>query len=694
MEGGWLIIKDFFEDAFSEDVSAISSNDTTYPFIDQTNEKECLEWLNKDIRDKVDRSKTRLERIRQLRSLFKGINYRSSAEATSRNALLSSAGVKPKDAKIFVNFVNEMVEAKVSQRARFKPAIAILPNNDEIKDMNNAQSTKQVLDCKSQEKDFEKVFSDGDKIQFIGGESYTFVLWDKTLGGPMPVDPGLKVKGKTDPMKGDFKVFPVGPSRAFPQIDKNEWDNVNDISYIEWVHIDELKSLYPDKAGQIKASDDSWYYNGEKNLKNHAMVVNYFHKVTRFLPEGAYVRHINSCILEKETLVKNYKHGRLPVVFDTDIDLDEELHGRPFTDNITRLQALHNMVMASVAKGFALSSNPKWVAPKGSVAINKLTNEYGLMEFQGAVPPQLVTYNGVNAASIPVMEKTERFIEKQSSVYGISRGEPPPGVKAAIALQFLDEQELQRESRGMAKRQRRILDVYRLCLFTMAQHYTPEDGRIYRMLGQDNSYLVKTFNLEGVENYEIRMQNSSALPDSEAGKIAAIVDLNQATPEDPFFGREEIAAMIEMGNDTRFRDKIVVSVRAADTTVQRILDGEIGLEPNDWDDFVVQYPIFLRALQERQFKDSEQSISDEFVSYITSMEYLMQNKMVSSPGFAARMQAFYMFPVFMQKPAELPPPAGINPAPVINQPNEKQDLSQIAKTNNELLDAQKKGEMA
>lgn len=692
------MIKDFFEDAFSEDVSAVSSNDTTYPFVDQTSDKDCLEWLNKDIHDKVDRAKGRLERIRQLRSLFKGINYRSSSDMSVRNSLLNSAGVKPKDAKIFVNFVNEMVEAKVSQRARFKPAIAILPNNDEIKDMNNAQSTKQALDCKSQEMDFEKIFSDGDKIQFIAGESYTFVLWDKALGGPMPVDPNLKIPGKTDPMRGDFKVFPVGPSRAFPQIDKNSWENVNDVSYIEWIHIDELKSLYPDKAGQIKATDDSWYYNGERqNLKNHAMVVNYFHKVTRFLPKGAYVRYINSCILEKEDLLKNYSHGKLPVIFDTDIDLDEELHGRPFVDNLTRLQALHNMVMASTAKGFAISSNPKWVAPKGSVAINKLTNEYGLMEFQGATAPQLVTFNGVNPASWDLMDKTERFIEKQSSVYGISRGEPPKGIKAAVALQFLDEQELQRESRGMAKRQRRILDVYRLCLFTMAQHYTAEDGRIFRMLGQDNSYLIKTFNLEGVENYEIRMQNSSALPDSKAGKIAAIVDINQATPDDPFFGREEIASMIEMGNDNRFRDKIVVSVRAADTVVQRILNGEEGLEPNEWDDFIVQYPILLRALQERQFKDTEQSVSNEFIGYITSMEYLMQNKMASSPGFAARMQTFYMFPVFMQKPAPIPAPAGINPAPASvpgEKINEKQDLSQVAKTNNELLDAQKKGEMA
>ena len=36
--------KDFFEDNYS-DVDSISSNDTPWPFIDQKNDKEKLEWL-------------------------------------------------------------------------------------------------------------------------------------------------------------------------------------------------------------------------------------------------------------------------------------------------------------------------------------------------------------------------------------------------------------------------------------------------------------------------------------------------------------------------------------------------------------------------------------------------------------------------------------------------------------------------
>ena len=649
-----MATRDFFSDEFT-DIQSIASNDNLFPFIDLKNDKETLDWLNRDIGDKMQRAEPRLERIRQLRSLFKGINYTSNDERTSRDTL-GLGSTKPRNAKMFVNFINEMVEAKVAQRSRFKPSIVVLPNNDDVKDKNNAQTCKQLLDCKSQELDFEGIFSNADKILFLSGESYSFVLWDKQAGG---FNKKAEVFNKKI-MNGDVKILLLGPERAFLQLDKNDFSECDDISYIEYVHIDELKALYPKKEKDIKVNSEEVCFDSsdmtKRNLKNHCMVVNYFHKVTRFLPEGIRIRYIKSCILENEPLTVLYGHGKLPVVFDTDIDLDGEIHGRPFTDNISRLQAVHNMVMASMAGGFSKACSPKWVAPEGSIAINKLSNEYSLLSYKGAVPPQLVTYSGIPKDSWEYSKVLENFVQKGASVYGISRGEPPKGIKAAVALQFLDEQELQRESRGMAKRQRRILDVYKLVLDEMSQHYTKEDGRIFKMLGSDNSYLINTFDLEGVSNFDIRLQNTSSLSDSKTGKIAAILDINTATQADPYFGKEEISSILDMGNDQRFRDKMAVSVKAADAVIQKIMNGEQGLAPRDWDDFVVQYPIFLRALQERSYKDEEQGLVVELTEYITAMEYLMYNKSMASPAFKMRIDLFYMFPVFFKIPLGIVPP--------------------------------------
>jgi hypothetical protein len=701
-----VMVRDFFEDYFS-DMESDVTNDTTFPFIDKNNDKEVLKWLNQDIQDKANRNKSRLQRIRQIEAYFKGINYRSPSDRNGKDNILGTNNNKPRDAKIFVNFVNEMVEAKVSQRSRFKPAITILPGSDEIADKNNSQTCKQILDCKAQELDFEKIFSDGDKIQFLRGESYTWVLWDKLAGGLVDevkelVDQGIKIPGKSDPMKGDVKIFTMGPDRCFPQVNKVSWDDVDDISYIEWIHQDELKALYPKMKDKIFPTDNSIYYwdatdMTRKKMKNYCMVVNYYHKGTRFLPQGRYCKYIQSVVLENKPLSECYAHLKLPVIFDTDIDLDGELHGRPFTDNITRLQALHNMVMAATAKGFAIASNPKWVAPAGSIAVNKVTNEYGLMEYKGAVPPQLVTYSGVPRDAYELSDRVEKFIQTQAAVYGISRGTPPPGIKAAVALNFLDEQEQQRESRGMAKRQRRILDTYKLVLYTISQYYTAEDNRIFQMLGTDNSYLVKSFNLKGIRSYDIRFQNSSSLPDSKTGKIAAILDINMATANDPYFGREEISTMLEMGNDQRFRDKLAVSVKSADTIIQMIMDGVKGKNPNEWDDFIVQYPIFLRAIQERDYKDTDQYIVEELKAYITTMEYMMFTKAQISPPFMMRLQSFYMFPIFFKVPVNPVVSSmggtGMAPPPIQTPTSEPpQHLGSMQKDNQQQLKLQQKEE--
>lgn len=672
-------------DLFGEnyDMYEETENKHQYFTIAQKGIEERLQWLNQDIRNKFNTSSSRIEMYRKYEALFKGIHYKSMDYRRNENDDSYSGTKQPRMA---VNFCQEMVEAKVAQRSRFKPAIAVIPNNDEINDINNAKTVKMLLDNRAQEIDLESVFADGDRMNFLRGESFTFVTWDKDAGHIHPeynkvVGMGQKVPvldKEGNPtgefhempiMVGDVKVEVLGPERVFPEQNKTKWEDVNNITVLDWVHMDDLKAEYPEHADKIKEQDDYYFYDtsdyGIKKRKHHVAVFTFYHKKTKFLPEGAQVKFIYDAILEDGPLP--YSHGKLPVVFDTDIDIPDELHGRPFLTNIAQLQNLHNLCMASIARNLAVSSMPKWVMPKGAVHRDKLNNEYGIIEYSGPIAPQMVTYSAINKDLYEMPDKIERYIEKGSSVYGISRGEPPKGIKAAVALQFLDEQELQRESRGMAKRQRRILDTYKFMISVMGDYYKPEDGRMIRILGQDNSYLLQSFSQADFNcAYDVRLLNASALPDSKAGKISAILDLNTATQADPMFGKEEITQMLDLANDDRFKDKASVAVKAAETVVWNILNRLPVQEPQEWDDFIVMYPILLKALQERVYKATEQDIVQNLKAYIMTMEALMYNKAIKSPVFAVQLQKFYMFPVLFEVPVvpTNPAPAPINTTPI------------------------------
>lgn len=649
-------MRQIIEDLFQDDLGVSNGNDKPYPFIDHSNSDECLNWLNQDINSKIRSKQTRIEVIRRLEALFKGI---STTEYKRRDQEIDNGFKVP---KVMVNFINEMVEAKVAQRSRFKPAIAVIPNSVDTKDEIRAEASKYLLTAKAQELDFETLFADGDKANFMRGESFTYIKWNKYGGQPdkAALSTGLTYEDGT-PVEvlnvGEVELKVLGPEKVFPQMGKKDWNNVDDISVIDFVHIEELKHDYPQVESKIteSGSEYSWILSEEEKqfLGQYAMVVEYYHKPTRHLPKGAYVKYVNGTILEKTEYP--YSHGKLPFIFDTDITVPGEMVGRPFIANIERLQRLHDMVTTSYARGFAISNSPKWVYPKGAVDQDKLTNSYSALEYNGPMAPQLVAFNGINPNSIQAMDWIEGAIQKGASVYGISRGEPPAGVKAAVALQFLDEQEMQRESRGMAKRQKRIIDVNKMVLSVMQQYYKPTDGRIIKMLGEDNVYMIKPFeSMEVYGEFDIRIQNSSALPDTKTAKIAAILDLNTATQADPMFKPADIADLLDLGNDKRYKTQALSGQKAAQFKLQQIIEGTAQPQPRQFDDFLAEYPIFTAALRQREYKGEDPTIMDALQQYIMGMEFLMWKKAQLNESFKMRVMMMPDFPMFYEVPLNPP----------------------------------------
>lgn len=653
-------------DAFDDNYSG-NMNENLYPFIDHKNEKECLRWLVQDIEGKFRSRQSRLEMLRRLDAMFKGASY------TGDHRKKEDDDIDFRRPSSIYNFICEMVEAKVAQRSRFKPAVTVIPSNVDLNDENRADSAKMLLMAKSQEMDFESIFANGDKINFLSGQSYTYVKWNKSIGGENKKYAEYKNMGVTleyedgevipSIMNGDIDILVLGPDRVYEQLGKKRWCDVDDVSIIEWVHVDELKAMYPEKANDIRATDSIYttFFSSEErsNWNNHCMVIEYYHKPTMFF-EGAYVKFTPSCILEKTAYP--YAHKKLPIVYDTDIDVQGEITGRPFTANIEKLQRLHDMISASTARGYAIACSPKWVYAKGSIDPNKLTNQYSSLEFKGPQAPILASFNGVPSGSLDLMQWTEKGIEKSSSVYGISRGEAPKGIKAAVALQFLDEQELQRESRGMAKRQRRIIETYTMTLSLAQQFYTPEDGRIFKYLGEDNQNAILDFkSMDITGSFDIRIENSSALPDSKTGKIAAILDINTATQADPMFDKQSIAQMLDLGNDRRFRQQNTAGLKAAQYKLSLILNKQPAPEPQDFDDFIVEYPMFIQALRQRQYKGADMEVIQALSDYIEGMEYLMWRKSQMNPMFMQRVMTFNEYPIFYKVP--IMPPMGAMGAP-------------------------------
>jgi hypothetical protein len=199
----------------------------------------------------------------------------------------------------------------------------------------------------------------------------------------------------------------------------------------------------------------------------------------------------------------------------------------------------------------------------------------------------------------------------------------------------------------------------------MGQYYKPDDGRMSRILGANNTYLMKSFQKFDFNLiYDLRVENKSALSDSPAGRMAEIVDLNAANQKDPLFGKKEMVNLLGLNLVEAFQDEVTYSVDTAKQCLDMILSGEEAPAPEATDGLLEFYGVFSRFVESPEFKfvlspETKQQVMD----YIMAIEMLCYEKSVRNPKFAMDLQTFAKFPMVFT-----PPPMAAPSNPAMSQP--------------------------
>lgn len=635
---------------------------------DNKEDREKLhKWLIDDLDVKKKHAEPRIRVYRENLALYKGIHYRSQ-ETRSQDFRRDEGERSIRNPKVVVNHVYDMIETKTARLCRFRPAIAVLPNNIEYHDKVNSRLVKILVDNRWYEVDIDQYFRDLQRAAFIYGEAFLKIYWDKAAG---PVHPRYKLakeagieipalkkgekivdeKGNQVKLKkaihvGDVNYRLVTPDRCFPQ-GKRYWADVEHVTEFEYVNIEEVKADYPDMQHEItefkgmKFDPESLQ---EKRAQNEVIVHEFWHRPTKNLPNGAKVVFTDDVVLEVEDFP--YEHRQLPHNRLTDIDIPDELPARSFITQIRTLQRHYNNLASGVARNHGLASAPKWVMPKGACAIKSLGNAATVVEYRGAVPPTLQAFNPTPGEVFGYMDRLENKIEKLSGVHGISRGAPPPGIRAGVALQFLDEQEAERETNAVAKRNESIRRAALHTIALMGQFYKDTDDRMIRILGKDNSYYFKSFKqADFTKAYDVRIQKSSSLPDSKAARIQSIIDLGQSFPG--LFTNGQIIEMLDLGTDDAFKDMASAAVRAAESENESMLSGETVIEPKPWEDLITHWRIHLTCLQERQYKEEMPTPYRLMLEeHLKVTEMLIWKRMNENAAFRQKVLMLEQFPVF------------------------------------------------
>ena len=223
--------------------------------------------------------------------------------------------------------------------------------------------------------------------------------------------------------------------------------------------------------------------------------------------------------------------------------------------------------------------------------------------------------------------------------HGISRGEVPKGITAASALQFLNELENERSSTDIAKHGDLVKNLAKMTIAVAGDYYEPDDGRMIRIVGENNKFLIRQFDTAHLhKSYDIRVDNSTGLPETKAAKTQRILDAMQRNPQ--MLSGERWEELLDLANTEKMTTLMTEAVRAADSIVEDIMAGREVAPLEEWHDFIIHWQAYAKAMQSRSFnEEADPQIRAKFKDHVYWTERAMIRKMQKNPEFEAKLAA-------------------------------------------------------
>ena len=644
---------------------------------DKKNDDEKIKWLNSELIFLRDDAQFRLRQVQKNISLYKGIQYETQELRGSIQDRTEDRSKKMK--RIVINHLRDLTESHVSRAMKFKPAVSISPTNDEFQDKISAKITKNFLSHIWYENQFQgKMTEKTVRDALVSGESFFFITWNKDKGDDHPSfkkskesnqelrllgesgepetdDSGKEVKITGDVKVGDVDYNIVSSDLVFLEKVRN-YEDVNYMFCEEIMHVEDARKRWPKNAVDIQAQRSETVYDYEKaeqeQIKNQIKVTYFYHKRTALLPAGREMIFTKDVLLEDRDL--RYRHGKLPVVrFIDDTNINER-HGRSFFQNIKSMTSIYNNLTNMIIRNQFLCAHPKWMMPAGACKLEQLGNDITVVQYKGLNRPELVQSSPTAPEVFNFRKELKEEFQQISGVHGVSRGEPPPGVKAGIALQFLNEQENERSNVFMLRFNEFVKDVADMTISTAGQFYKPHDDRTLKIAGKDDTWMLEEFDPTHLhKSYDIRVANSSALPESKAQRIQTIIDLNDSMPG--LFPREQILDLIDFAQADKFIDDATVAVKSAEAETEYILEGKGEMEPQEFEDHIIHWRIHTKELQKFGFKRLPKEIQQGLKDHVLATEFLMHEQSKKSPQFSQKLFELDRFPM-MYFPEVIEPP--------------------------------------
>jgi hypothetical protein len=677
-------------------------------------EKSLLTWFNEATTDLVKDAEERTTRQMTNLAAYRNITVRGNQRRNENSD--SSANISPSGfrSRVNVNYIFDMVKQHVAKLTKFRPAVSVQPyNDDDYNDIITTKIAEDILDSIWYRQNIDSQIRHIHRIKKIFGECHIFPIFNPLLGEPHPDYVNVCRQNSRVPLLDESNNQILGADNKPLYIDiqvkvgeiehiitlpwnvfyekVETYEDKNYILYREVFNVDTLKARYPAKASKIKAGGTDSVYPMSSVCdmvefgNNDTEMWTFFHRGTNELSKGFYAKFTKDVVLEcsrnKYTL---FGQPDIPNIRICDEKIPGLLTGATSLDNARNVSDSVNKLNNMILRNQFLAAHPKWMVQRGSVKIESLGNDISIVQYTGANQPILAQANPTPREIFEFRNLLKEEMFQFEGLYPVSRGEPPAGIKAFVALQFLDEQESERANESVADHNAMIRDIAIWDLALAGSFYDDSDGRLVKLLGSTKAKQVpKNWSFKNLtRQYDVKVQNSSALPQQRAARTQFIFDMAERFPN--MISNEQIIDMLDLGQSKKFSSTITTAVRSAEQENEELCRTSASTPPEVFEDHIIHYGIHYRLLNEHSTKaETPIKVLEGIKDHVRAHEMFMLDIAQKTPQYLEQILIkFPAFPLFfvMEQPPMMPtqPPMMPTQPPIPPMPAESQQIAMQA----------------
>lgn len=612
-------------------------------------------------------------------ALWLGFHYKSMT-STADLRTSDDDEVTVDSHKVIVNNIYDIERNRYSKITRNIPQTRATPKNTEYSAYAQSRVADAVLKTVKKITKQRRVVNESLRQSFIFGEGWVRVDWNKNKG---KFDPRweaavkklrngepkmMKLEGEDEPVLidpdkpiyiGNHDLVNVLPWNLFPE-PKPQSEEVEYIIEVDYVHIKTLKERYPAAAKKIIATEGAKSFNVNslvvEPLKNHCLVYTVHGRSCPMMPNG--IRYVCTVdvMLEEPTdnphpVIEESEWGNLPYERLVDINVPGKLRGFSTVQILANLQHSENQMHTMIKHFLLLMGTPKMLIPReGNIDIDETSDDSCYIFYSNNGKPELMVPNPVPPQVVAFAEMLRERMQKLGDLHGVSSGDLPKSVRAARAIQMLQEMEDLRATSIFEKYNEMYVNLDRK-LLAQTKHYKKSDGRLIMLLGKGADYLIEDFEAEDFgQDVTVELEITSMLPTAPSARAEFIATMQQMSGGQ-LFTPEKMTKMMGLDNEQEFIDAATVSVIKAQRENDMFVKNKKVPSPEPHEDHIVELKEHAVLLRSPSFSALPEKVKEKIYSHVRGHEYLLFLDMLDNPTLSAYvLQTQPWFPMVFDLP--------------------------------------------